>query len=63
MRNIKLTIAYDGTEFHGWQSQHGQATIQGALTGVLRKLTQEHVTLHAAGRTDAGVHARSSGEF
>jgi tRNA pseudouridine38-40 synthase len=57
MRNIKLTIAYDGTDFHGWQMQRSQATIQGALTDVLRKLTQEHVTLHGAGRTDAGVHA------
>lgn len=57
MRNIKFTIAYDGTNFHGWQIQRGQATIQGALTDVLCKLTQEHVTLHGAGRTDAGVHA------
>lgn len=57
MRNIKLTISYDGTDFHGWQMQRGQATIQGALTEVLCKLTQEDIILHAAGRTDAGVHA------
>lgn len=57
MPNIKLTIAYDGTEFHGWQMQRGLPTIQGTLTDVLRKLTQEQVTLHCAGRTDAGVHA------
>ncbi len=57
MRNIKLTLAYDGTHFHGWQMQRGQATIQGALTDVLCKLTQERLTLHGAGRTDAGVHA------
>src|SRR3970040_703454 len=57
MHNIKLTVAYDGTEFHGWQSQPGQATIQGALTDVLRKITQENIQIHAAGRTDAGVHA------
>ncbi len=57
MHNIKLTLAYDGTDFHGWQSQPGQPTIQGTLTDVLRKLTQENLTVHAAGRTDAGVHA------
>lgn len=57
MRNIKLTVAYDGTDFHGWQIQPGQPTIQGALTDVLSKLTQEQITLYGAGRTDAGVHA------
>lgn len=58
MRNFKLTLAYDGTDFHGWQIQPGRATVQGEITGVLRKLTQENVVVHAAGRTDAGVHAR-----
>jgi tRNA pseudouridine38-40 synthase len=57
MRNIKFIIAYDGTDFSGWQSQPGQATVQGALTDLLEKLTQSRPTLHAAGRTDAGVHA------
>ncbi len=57
MHNIKLTLAYDGTDFHGWQIQPGQATIQGALADVLRKITQENVQIHVAGRTDAGVHA------
>jgi tRNA pseudouridine38-40 synthase len=57
MRYFKLTIAYDGTDFHGWQQQTGKPTIQGAITGVLRRITQESVVLHAAGRTDAGVHA------
>jgi tRNA pseudouridine38-40 synthase len=57
MRNIKLTIAYDGTDFNGWQSQPGQPTIQGALADVLEKLTARRLTIHAAGRTDAGVHA------
>ncbi len=57
MRNIKLTIAYDGTEFSGWQAQPGQSTVQGALTDVLEKLTQRRLTIYAAGRTDAGVHA------
>ena len=57
MRNIKLTIAYDGSNFHGWQIQPGVPTIQGALTDAVRKITQEHTTLHGASRTDAGVHA------
>src|ERR1700676_4011802 len=57
MRYFKLTIAYDGTDFHGWQIQGNKPTIQGEIVGVLRRLTQENVALHAAGRTDAGVHA------
>jgi tRNA pseudouridine38-40 synthase len=57
MPNIKLTLAYDGAEFHGWQIQPGQPTVQGLLTDILQRLTQEQVTIHAAGRTDAGVHA------
>ena len=57
MRNIKLTLAYDGTDFHGWQIQPGRATIQGAVADVVRKITQEKMIIHAAGRTDAGVHA------
>jgi tRNA pseudouridine38-40 synthase len=57
MRNIKLTLAYDGTDFRGWQNQLGQPTVQGALTDVLEKLTQRRLMIHGAGRTDAGVHA------
>ena len=57
MRYFKLTIAYDGTDFHGWQMQSSKPTIQGELVGVLRQLTQEKVVLQATGRTDAGVHA------
>jgi tRNA pseudouridine38-40 synthase len=57
MHYFKLTIAYDGTDFHGWQIQTGKPTIQGEIVNVLRRLTQEHVHLHGAGRTDAGVHA------
>jgi len=57
MRHFKLTIAYDGTDFHGWQIQAEKPTIQGEIVSVLRRLTQEHVYLHGAGRTDAGVHA------
>jgi tRNA pseudouridine38-40 synthase len=57
MRYFKLTIAYDGTDFHGWQIQANKPTVQGEIVNVLRRVTQENVQLHAAGRTDAGVHA------
>ena len=57
MRYFKLTIAYDGTDFHGWQVQSSKPTIQGEIVGVLRQLTQENIVLHGTGRTDAGVHA------
>ena len=57
MRYIKFTIAYDGTDFHGWQIQAGKPTIQGEIIKVLEKLTQERIVLHGAGRTDSGVHA------
>ncbi len=57
MHNIKLTLAYDGTDFCGWQIQPGQPTIQGALSDALEKLTQSRPTIYGAGRTDAGVHA------
>lgn len=57
MRNIKCTIAYDGTDFRGWQAQPGQLTVQGQLTDVLEKLSQRRLMIYAAGRTDAGVHA------
>ena len=57
MRYFKLTIAYDGTDFHGWQIQANKPTVQGELVSVLCRLTQENVQLRGAGRTDAGVHA------
>jgi tRNA pseudouridine38-40 synthase len=57
MRYFKLIIAYDGTDFHGWQMQSNKPTIQGEIVNVLRRITQEKVQLHGAGRTDAGVHA------
>jgi len=57
MRNIRLTIAYDGTEFHGWQIQPSHPTIQGALVEVASRLTGERIFMFGAGRTDAGVHA------
>ena len=57
MRYFKLTIAYDGTDFHGWQVQTNKPTIQGEISNVLSRLTQERVAVYGAGRTDAGVHA------
>jgi tRNA pseudouridine38-40 synthase len=57
MRNIKLTIAYDGAGFHGWQHQPHLPTIQGALNDAASKITQEKVFMNGASRTDAGVHA------
>jgi tRNA pseudouridine38-40 synthase len=57
MRNLKLTLAYDGSGFHGWQVQPGRPTIQGALAEVIAGLTGEQVLPQGSGRTDAGVHA------
>jgi len=58
-RNIKLILEYDGTNYHGWQSQQGSGcpTIQDALEEALRKLTKENIKTVSSGRTDAGVHA------
>lgn len=57
VRNLKLTLAYDGSAFHGWQVQPGKATIQGTLAAVIEGLTGETVLPQGSGRTDAGVHA------
>ncbi|HEY6332697.1 MAG TPA: tRNA pseudouridine(38-40) synthase TruA [Blastocatellia bacterium] len=57
MRNVKLTIQYDGTNYQGWQTQSGGPTIQGELTKVISMLDQRPVVLRGAGRTDSGVHA------
>src|SRR5260370_2673714 len=57
MRYLRPAIADDGTDLQGWQMKANKPTIQGEIVGVLRRLTQENVVLHAAGRTDAGVHA------
>jgi tRNA pseudouridine38-40 synthase len=56
--NYKLTLQYDGTDFHGWQVQDaGQRTVQGELVRVLTLLEGSAVVVHGSGRTDAGVHA------
>ncbi len=58
MRNIKLTLEYDGTNFVGWQSQTNGRSVQDEITNVLDQVLQEPITLIGAGRTDSGVHAR-----
>lgn len=57
MRTIKLTVAYDGTDFVGWQRQERGRSIQGLIEAALSEIDGAPVTLHGAGRTDAGVHA------
>ncbi len=57
MRNFKLTLAYDGHDFAGWQVQPDRATIQGALVSAIEHLTGENTLPQGSGRTDAGVHA------
>src|SRR5712692_5876461 len=55
--NFKLTLQYDGTDFHGWQMQNDLRTVQGELTRVLSLIEGREVVVHGSGRTDAGVHA------
>jgi tRNA pseudouridine38-40 synthase len=57
MRNLKLVLAYDGSEFSGWQVQPDAATIQGTLASAIGRVTGEKVLPQGSGRTDAGVHA------
>ena len=60
MRVIRLTLAYDGTEFRGWAMQRDASvrTVEGSLADVLTRVVRHDVRLSVAGRTDAGVHAR-----
>lgn len=58
MRNLKLTLAYDGTDFHGWQVQPQVRTIQGEVQAALQKLFNHEISVTGSGRTDAGVHAQ-----
>lgn len=57
MRRVRITVAYDGTDFHGWQVQPGLSTIQGELERVLSEIEGAPVHVAGSGRTDAGVHA------
>ena len=57
MRNIKLTIEYDGKDFNGWQKQPNKLNIQGTIEKAIEQITGETIELIASGRTDAGVHA------
>jgi len=57
IRNIKLTIRYDGSEYHGWQIQPGKRTIQESLTEAIQNLIGSDVRVFGASRTDAGVSA------
>jgi tRNA pseudouridine38-40 synthase len=57
MRNLKLVLAYDGTDFCGWQVQPDAASIQGTLASAIGRITGEKVLPQGSGRTDAGVHA------
>jgi tRNA pseudouridine38-40 synthase len=57
MPTYKLTLEYDGTKFHGWQVQHKLRTVQGEVERALRIFLRHEVAVHAAGRTDTGVHA------
>ena len=58
MRNIKLVIEFDGTNYAGWQKQKTERTIQGSIEDAINKLTKEQVKLIGSSRTDARVHAR-----
>jgi len=57
MRNLKIVLAYDGSDFSGWQVQPDAATIQGTLASAIGRVTGEKVLPQGSGRTDAGVHA------
>ena len=57
MRRIKLTVAYDGTDYCGWQIQPNGITIEEVLNKKLSKLTGENIVIIGASRTDSGVHA------
>ncbi|HTQ58452.1 MAG TPA: tRNA pseudouridine(38-40) synthase TruA [Bryobacteraceae bacterium] len=57
MRRIRITLAYDGSDFHGWQVQPGLTTIQGTLEAVVAEIEGRAVHVAGSGRTDAGVHA------
>ena len=57
MKNVKIIIEYDGTDYHGWQCQADLPTVQKTIEDAIRKITREDVKITGSGRTDAGVHA------
>ena len=57
MRNIRVSAAYDGTDFVGWQEQGQGRSVQGVLEAALQKIHKHEITIYGAGRTDSGVHA------
>lgn len=57
MRNLRLTLSYDGTDFCGWQVQPGRPSVQQTLADALARICGETLVVHGSGRTDAGVHA------
>ena len=57
MRNIKLTIEYEGKDYNGWQKQPNKLNIQGEIERAIQTVMKEEVELIGSGRTDAGVHA------
>ena len=58
MKNYKLTLSYDGTNYHGWQIQPNAVTVQELLQNALKKITDEDIKVTGSSRTDSGVHAR-----
>jgi len=59
MNRVKLTIAYNGTAYHGWQIQNNGVTVQETIQNALHELFSEPIAVHGASRTDAGVHAKA----
>ena len=57
MKNVKIIIEYDGTDYHGWQCQANLPTVQQTIEDTIRKITKEDVKITGSGRTDSGVHA------
>lgn len=57
VRNVRLVVAYDGTDFHGWQNQLGLRTVQGTVEQAIRRAVRHQINLIGSGRTDTGVHA------
>jgi tRNA pseudouridine38-40 synthase len=56
-KNFRITVEYDGTDFHGWQRQLQDRTVQAEIEAAIATMTRQKVTVHGSGRTDAGVHA------